>query len=204
MSLSTVTLYKNVKITRDYSVVHDMTPTNWLNYLKNVGGVQSGDPSPPQVITSADVNFYRLPDTIRIEGKFDDLRQATYGSLTWTEGGSTHCYFFWVDSVRLVKQCSYQDPDNPATFTDVAELTVANDIWSNKFTDCKLYDSFVVRRHEERWYRDHSDPDDPDAWVYHPRYFPNASDDVGGAYEQDGLDILLSQFGTSLLFHVQS
>ena len=181
--LTTITLYKNVKITRDYSVVHDMTPVEWMRYLENINGDQAGDPSPPEKVwSSGTVNYYRLPDVIRIEGKYDEIRKATYGSLSYLEGADYHLYFFWVDSVRLIKAST----NDTSPRQDVVELTVTPDTWSNKFTDTKLYDSFIVRKHMGRWWRDHSDPDDPDAWVYHPRYFPNAADDVGGAYEPDG------------------
>lgn len=181
--LTGISLYKNVKITRDYSVTHDMTPAQWMGYLENINSVQSGDMSPPvRVWSSGTVNYYRLPDVIRIEGKYDEIRKATYGMLSYIEGPDTHIYFFWVDSVRLVKASS----TDTAPRLDVVELSVTPDVWSNKFTDCKLYDSFIVRRHEQRWSRDHTDPDDPDAWVYHPKYFPNAADDVGGAYEPEG------------------
>lgn len=173
-------LYRNVKITRDYSVTHDLTPAQWHAYLQNLNSEQSGDPSPPVQVYTASVNYYRLPDVIRIEGKYDEIRKATYGELLYVEGPDTHRYFFWVDSVRLVKLSS----TDTAPRQDVVELEIANDIWSNKFTDCKLYDSFVLRRHEDRWWRE-ADPDDPDSWLYHPRYFPNAGDDVGGAYETD-------------------
>lgn len=189
MFVNSLVLFKNVKITRDYSTVHDMTPTQWFEYLMNVNNVQSGDPSPPVEVYRNLINYYRLPDTIRIEANYDDIREATYGCLTGAnEPGMQKSFdhlFFWVDSVRLVRQHVVADEVDTKVL-DTVELTVSLDLWSNKFTECELYDSFVVRRHEERWYRDHSDPDDPDAWVYHPRYFPNAADDVGGAYEQDG------------------
>ena len=175
-------LYRNVKITRDYSVTHDLTPAQWHNYLQNLNNEQSGDTSPPVKVFEQSVNYYRLPDVIRIEGKYDEIRKATYGELLYIEGPDIHRYFFWVDAVRLVKLSSTET----APRLDVVELQVANDIWSNKFTDCQLYDSYIVRRHEDRWYRDHTDPDDPSAWVYHPRYFPNAADPVGGAYATEG------------------
>jgi hypothetical protein len=194
MPLNRLYLFKNVKITRDYSVTHDMDNLTWFRYLVNYQGAQTGDPSPPQTVTTFPtvINYYRLPDVIRIEGNYDELRTATYGVLT--KGGdagqdmpSFEYIFFWVDSVRLVKQRTEIVTVGAETIVkDVVELSVTPDIWSNKFTDCSLYDSYVARRHEDRWYRDHSDPDDPDAWVYHPRYFPNAADDVGGAYTPEG------------------
>ena len=182
--LSTLSLFKNVKITRDYSVTHDMTPAVWAAYLDNLGGIQSGDMSPPVKVFEQTVNYYRLPDVIRIEGKYDEIRKATYGKLVYVEGSETHRYFFWVDSVRLVRISVGSTA--LGQMNDVVELTISPDAWSNKFADCRLYDSFIVRRHEQRWSRDHTDPDDPDAWVYHPKYFPNAADDVGGAYEPEG------------------
>ena len=182
MSVNSLVLFKNVKITRDYSVVHDLTPSDWFDYLMNVNNVQSGDPSPPAEVWRNLVNYYRLPDVIRIEANFDDVREATYGCLTGVnEPGLQKSFghlFFWVDSVRLVKQHTVSDTD-AGKVLDTVELSVTPDIWSNKFTDCKLYDSFVVRRHEDRWWKDLSN-------VYHPRYFPNAGDDVGGAYSMEG------------------
>lgn len=175
-------LFSNVKITRDYAVTHDMTPQTWFEYLLNGNNVQSGDPSPPVLLHGVEVNYYRLPDVIRIEANYDKIRKATYGCLQCGETETTPTFkylFFWIDSVRLVKVHS---DVTAGTVKDVVELTISEDLWSNKFTDCELYDTFIARRHEDRWWRDHSDPDDPAAWVYHPRYFPNAADDVGGAY----------------------
>lgn len=187
MTLNTLYLFSNVKITRDYAVVQDMTPSDWFDYLTNKDSVQTGDPSPPStVLNGMSVNYYRLPDVIRIEGNYDELRKATYGTLKTGQASGMPSFsllHFWVDSVRLVKQGAYYPGLTPSQ--DVVELEISPDTWSNKFTDCELYDSYVARRHEDRWYRDHTDPDDPDAWVYHPRYFPNAADDVGGAYESD-------------------
>ena len=177
--LTGISLYKNVKITRDYSVVHDMTPVDWMRYLENIGSVQTGDPSPPvRVWSSASVNYYRLPDVIRIEAKYDEIRKATYGMLSYIEGPDSHLYFFWVDSVRLVKVSS----TDAAPRLDVVELTVTPDLWSNKFTDCELYDSYVARRHEKRWDRTGTGVQG-DPYVYTPRYFPGAADDVGGSYK---------------------
>ncbi len=51
--LTGISLYKNVKITRDYSVVHDMTPLEWMRYLENINSVQTGDPSPPVRVWSS-------------------------------------------------------------------------------------------------------------------------------------------------------
>lgn len=146
--LTGITLYKNVKITRDYSVVHDMTPLEWMRYLENIGSVQTGDPSPPvRVWSSGTVNYYRLPDVIRVEGKYDDIRAATYGMLIYNEGADTHIYFFWVDTVRLVKVST----TDTAPRLDVVELSVTLDTWSTNQGKFKLYDSHVVRRHIDRW-----------------------------------------------------
>lgn len=146
--LSGISLYKNVKITRDYSVVHDLTPLQWMQYLENINSVQTGDPSPPvRVWSSGTVNYYRLPDVIRLEGKYDEIRAATYGMLTYVEGPDTHIYFFWVDSVRLVKASSTET----APRLDVVELSVTLDVWSTNQGKFKLYDSHVVRRHVDRW-----------------------------------------------------
>lgn len=191
MPLNNLKLFSNVKITRDYSVTHDMVPADWYAYLINDGNVQAGDPSPPALVANFEgINYYRLPDVIRVEMNYELLRNATYGVLTMTDASLDPAYrgdkhlFFWVDSVRLVKQRS--NTGNIDLQRDVVELSVTPDLWSNRFTDCQLYDSYVARRHEDRWYRDHTDPDDPDAWVYHPRYFPDAADAVGGAYEPEG------------------
>lgn len=165
-----------------------MTRQQWFEYLMNGNNQQSGDPSPPVMLAGKTVNYYRLPDVIRIEANYDTIRNATYGCLLCGGRETTPSFtylFFWIDSVRLVKmEASVVAGENKAR--DVVELSISEDVWSNRFTECELYDSFVVRRHEERWWRDHSDPLHPDAWVYHPRYFPNAADDVGGAYMSEG------------------
>ena len=146
--LSGISLYKNVKITRDYSVVHDLTPLQWMQYLENTNGDQTGDPSPPvKVWSSGTVNYYRLPDVIRLEGKYDEIRKATYGMLTYVEGPDSHIYFFWVDSVRLIKASTTSTTPR----LDVVDLSVTLDTWSTNQGKFKLYDSHVVRRHIDRW-----------------------------------------------------
>ena len=198
---NTLLLFSNVRITRDYSVVHDMDPETWYKYLTNTFAaddpnktIRTNDTSPPVVLYSKSIDYYRLPETIRIQANYDEIRKATYGALLCTDSilpsmnvPSFRYLFFWVDSVRLVKQTAEVTGTSPnRTSSDVVELDITLDAWSNKFSDAELYDSFILRRHEIRWWRDHSDPDDPDAWVYHPRYFPNAADDVGGAYDKSG------------------
>ena len=200
-NLNNLSLFSNVRITRDYSVVHDMVPGTWYKYLTNTfadsdpnKAVRAADTSPPVQLYSKSIDYYRLPQTIRIQANYDTIRKATYGVLVCVDATlasmnvpSFRYLFFWVDSVRLVKQTAEVTGTSPnRTSEDVVELDITPDAWSNKFSDAELYDSFILRRHEIRWTRDHSDPDDPDAWVYHPRYFPNAADDVGGAYEPDG------------------
>lgn len=194
-------LFSNVRITRDYSVTHDMDPDTWRKYLTNTfadsdpeKAIRAADTSPPVQVFYQSVSYYRLPETIRIQGNFDEIRKATYGMLHCVDSTLASMnkppfkqLFFWVDSVKLIKQTAEVTGTSPnRTSSDVVELDVTLDAWSNKFSDAELYDSYILRRHEIRWTRDHSDPDDPDAWVYTPRYFPNAADDVGGAYEPDG------------------
>ena len=200
-NLNNLSLFSNVRITRDYSVVHDMVPETWYHYLTNSfsdsdpnKAIRAADTSPPVQLYSQSIDYYRLPQTIRIQANYDTIRKATYGVLVCVDSmlasmnvPSFKYLFFWVDSVHLVKQTAEVTGTSPnRTSSDVVELDITPDAWSNKFTDAELYDSFILRRHEVRWYRDHTDPDDPDAWVYHPRYFPNAADDVGGAYDKSG------------------
>lgn len=176
MSLNELMLFSNVKITRDYSTVHDMDPEHWYDYLTNKDEVQTGDPSPPGLVyINQQVNYYRLPQTIRIEHNYELLRDATYGVISMTDtsldptyGGRKHI-FFWVDAVRMVKQ--HSNTQNTDVQKDVVELDVTPDVWSNRFTECELYDSYIERRHVDRW-------------VYQRGYvyYPNAGDSVGGAY----------------------
>ena len=142
MGLNHLKLFKNVKITPDYSVVHDMDPETWRQFL--TGELWENFPDwntdPPERIYAADVNYYRLPDTIRVEGNFDELRQATYGYLqdgmnTRIRGPSFGTIFFFVEDVRLLKQGSRFDQhqegteEEPVTFVDavdVCELDIKN------------------------------------------------------------------------------
>lgn len=172
--LNTIYLYRDVKITRDYSVVHDLTPGQWFNYLK-AHGTQ---------VDVEDVNYYRVPSVIRIEGVFNNLRKATYGMFfgkDQTDGGVTNptlpYYFFWVDEVRLVKQGSQpaDNQDPPVYNKDVVELVISPDVWSNKWTDAKVTDTYVERMHVKRWDTSTTPPT--------PYYYPDAGQGVDGAYE---------------------
>ena len=187
MSLNQLKLFSNVKITRDYSTVHDMTPQQWFEYLMNGNDQQSGDPSPPVLLYGTTVNYYRLPDVIRLEANYDNIRNATYGFLQCTGTQTTPSFtylFFWVDSVRLVKmEASVVAGTN--TSRDVVELTVTPDVWSNRFTECELYDSYIERRHVDRWNK----------VTGKEIYYPNAFDEVGGAYEPNNATDLTPSVG---------
>ena len=61
--LHSVYLFKDVKITPDYSVVHDLTPDQWKTYL--IG--DANNPGHGDIVFQQSLNYYRLPDVIRIE-----------------------------------------------------------------------------------------------------------------------------------------
>lgn len=194
MSLNKLYLFKNVKITPDYSVVHDMDATTWKNYLLGWLDPMPVDSSPPDILFSdSKVNYYRMPDVIRIEGNYDIIRTATYGLL---EDGlaadnpgintSFKQIFFWVKNVRLLKQFSNRDLlSSPAEYKDVVELEVETDVWSTYAGGFTLYDSFVERRHMPRWKNISGDPDNPN---WKPIYYPNAAQGVEGAYQQEAAE----------------
>ena len=161
MSLNSLTLYSNVKITRDYSIVQDMDPETWYGYLSGLldpatddGAARASDPSPPVIVyDNQTVNYYRLPDVIRIESNYDNVRKATYGCLVNNDDSATPSFkyiFFWVDAVRLIKQCATTVEDL-GLVKDVVELDVTIDVWSTNQGRFGLYDSHVVRRHKDRW-----------------------------------------------------
>lgn len=193
MSLNELKLFKNVKITSDYSVVHDMTPETWRQYL--TGELWESNPEwnndSPETVFSQSVNYYRLPDTIRIEGNFDELRQATYGYLQDTGGIRTPSFgtiFFFVEDVRLLKQGSRYDSEqvgpegHQQTYVDavdVCELDIKVDVWSSYGGAFQLYDSYVERRHMDRWQNTGTE-EEP---VWEPIYYPNAAQGVEGAYQ---------------------
>ena len=205
MSLNELKLFKNVKITSDYSVVHDMTPETWRQYLS--GELYETNPDwnsdSPEIVFSQNVNYYRLPDTIRIEGNYDELRQATYGYLHDIRGIRTPSFgtiFFFVEDVRLLKQASRLDShqegteEEPVTYVDavdVCELDIKVDVWSSYGGSFQLYDSYVERRHMPRWENVSADPDNPD---WKPIYYPNAAQGIEGSYESESVQELITPF----------
>ena len=193
MSLNELKLFKNVKITADYSVVHDMDPDTWRQYL--TGELYPVNPDwnndSPEILFSQTVNYYRMPETIRIEGNFDLIRQATYGFLhdpTGVANPSFGSIFFFVNDVRLLKQHANQvTAGGDVTVQDVCELDISIDVWSSYGGKFELYDSYVERRHMPRWENVSADPDNPD---WKPIYYPNAGQGVDGAYTQEAVEDL--------------
>lgn len=190
MSLNSLYLFRNVKITPDYSAVHDLTPQQWRDFLLGQSGSkQSGG----ELVwsNSGKLNYYRMPDTIRIEGNFDELRQATYGFLEdgmWNEDQpakktSFKQMFFWVTDVRLVTQRTGDTLEGSQTvFRDVVELQVELDTWSTYGVGSfELYDSFVERRHMPRW--KNMDTEENPWWE--PIYYPDAGQGIEGAYRKE-------------------
>ena len=157
MSLNELALFKNVKITPDYSVVHDMDPDTWKQYL--MGELWESNPEwnndSPEILFQQNVNYYRMPETIRVEGNFDVIRQATYGFLHDPAGVANPSFgtvFFFVNDVRLLKQHANQVTEGgDATVVDVCELDISIDVWSSYGGKFELYDSYVERRHMPRW-----------------------------------------------------
>ena len=201
MSLNELKLFKNVKITSDYSVVHDMTPETWRQYL--TGELYETNPDwnndSPEIVFSQNVNYYRLPDTIRIEGNYDELRQATYGYLHDIRGIRTPSFgtiFFFVEDVRLLKQASRLDShqegteEEPVTYVDavdVCELDIKVDVWSSYGGSFQLYDSYVERRHMDRW-KNEGTAQNPD---WKPIYYPNAAQGIEGAYKVENIEKII-------------
>lgn len=187
MSLNELALFKNVKITPDYSVVHDMDPDTWKKYL--MGELWESNPEwntdSPEILFSQNVNYYRMPETIRVEGNFDLIRQATYGFLHDPAGVTNPSFgtvFFFVNDVRLLKQHSNQVTEGEdATVVDVCELDISIDVWSSYGGKFELYDSYVERRHMPRW-KNEGTEQVPD---WKPIYYPNAAQGVDGAYEPE-------------------
>lgn len=189
MSLNSLYLFKNVRITPDYSAVHDLTPQQWRDFLLGQSGSkQSGG----ELVWSniGKLNYYRMPDTIRIEGNYDELRQATYGLLEdgmWNEEQpaktSFKQMFFWVTDVRLVTQRTGDTLEGSQTvFRDVVELQVELDTWSTYGVGSfELYDSFVERRHMPRW-KNIGTEERP---VWEPIYYPDAGQGIEGAYRKE-------------------
>lgn len=147
-------------------------------------------------VWSGEVNYYRLPETVRIEARYDDIREAVYGSIEAVPvTGDDPVYqafdrpmFFWIRKVRLVKEGARTVTNIGDKYMwDVVELEIAPDVWSNNQGKFELFDSFVERRHMNRWDVDETDPDNP---VYIPRYYPNASQGVDGAMKVEASESL--------------
>lgn len=191
MSLNTLYLFSNVRITPDYSVVHDMDPDTWHDFL--MGWL---DPMPPgadqQIVYSNNLklNYYRMPDILRIEGNYDKLKNATYGFLQdgmyndqQPAKTSFKYIFFWVKDVKLITQRTNDRTEGGQTvFDDVVELELEMDTWSTYGVGSfELYDSFVERRHMPRW----NAVTQAGVTTYKPIYYPNASQGVEGAYQKE-------------------
>ena len=196
MALNTLYLFSNVRITPDYSVVHDMDPDTWHDFL--MGWL---DPMPPgadqEIVYSNNLklNYYRMPETIRLEGNYDKLKNATYGFLQdglWNDQQvaktSFKYVFFWVKNVRLLVQRSNDHTEGAQTvIDDVVELELEMDTWSTYgASSFELYDSFVERRHMNRWRA----VTQAGVTTYHPIYYPNAAQGIEGAYTlEDSQDL---------------
>lgn len=168
MTLATVHLFGTVGITRDYSVVHDMTPDEWLSYLLD-------DSRQSNRLTIENVNYNRLQDTLRIELDYDLVRKMSYGCLELGTPGMRPM-FFWVDSCRLIKKNS-KEFDNPSVVPlDVVELSVSEDVWSNNCGKFELHDTYVERRHMDRWNGNE------------PIYYADASQGVDGSYLPENIE----------------
>lgn len=173
---ASIYLFKDVPMTPDYSVTVDVGGATLFSHLQANGSV---------VWFENNFNYYRLPDMIRVEANYEQLRKCTYGCLLLQRGPnaageSDHIryLYFWVDGVRLVKQ-------NAVTTVlgqkDIVELTVREDVWANNNGNYLVVDSFVERRHMPRW-----DSSTPPA----PIYYPDAEQGVTGAYQlEDSQDI---------------
>ena len=190
MSLNKLCLFKNVKITPDYSVVHDMDIETWKNYLLGWLDPMPADSDTPEIVLSQTVNYYRMPEVIRVEGNYDAIRKATYGFLEdgRHEGNETlrtsfKVLFFWVKDVRLLKQAANVDNTDPSDplWKDVCELDVELDVWSTYAGCFELFDSYIERRHMPRW-ENKGTEQVPD---WQPIYYPNAAQGIETAYEKE-------------------
>ena len=196
MSLNKLALFKNVKITPDYSVVHDMDIETWKNYLMGWLDPMPPDSDTPELVHAQTINYYRMPEVIRVEGNYDAIRKATYGFLEdgRHEGNETlrtsfKLLFFWVKDVRLLKQSANVDNTDPSDplWKDVCELDVELDVWSTYAGCFELYDSYVERRHMPRWKNTGTELSP----VWEPIYYPNAGQGVEGAYEPEAEEALV-------------
>jgi len=192
--LHSVYLFKDVKITPDYSVVHDLTPDEWKKYL--IG--DANNPGHGDLVYQESLNYYRLPDVIRIEANYDEIRKVTYGMIDGTRNTDPkqlviresfeRPMFFFVKDVRLIRQDSLTDKEEqtrPWTWDvkDVVELEIAEDVWSNNNGSFELYDSFVERRHMDRWVNTGTE-NNP---IWEHIYYPNAAQGVDGAMKKENM-----------------
>ena len=202
--LHSVYLFKDVKITPDYSVVHDLTPDQWKTYL--IG--DANNPSHGDIVYQQSLNYYRLPDVIRIEANYDEIRKVTYGMIDGTRNTDPtqlvikesfeRPMFFFVKDVRLIRQDSRTDKEEQTRpwvwdVKDVVELDIEVDVWSSNGGSFDLYDSYVERKHMPRW-KNTGTEQNP---VWEPVYYPNAAQGVEGAYhledDQDATGNILLQ-----------
>ena len=180
--LNTLQIFDGVKTTRDYSVVQDNSKQNWYNILT----------SNHAIVFSKDVNYYRLPDVIRIEARYETIRTCPYGCLILrdADGNDYDRFYFWIDHVRLLKQNAQTVRDAYDVIqsqNDVLELTIAEDVWSNRIGSFKLIDPYVVRKHMDRWI---SETDENNNTVYIPKYYPEAAQGVEGSFRQEKIEDL--------------
>lgn len=187
--LPKLALFSNVPITRDYSTVRGVSSWDWLKELYGYyGNGEPSVPNPANVEYNSSVNYYRVPDKIRIEDDYNYIRHVTYGALyqgywdddskSWKKPSDgepvylqTPC-FFWVDDVRIVKGGSL-DRAGTNDFS-VLELTVRPDPWANNYGNWTLHDSYVVRRHVDRFTYENGH--------YVPIYYPTAAEGMEGSY----------------------
>lgn len=195
--LHSVYLFKDVKITPDYSVVHDLTPDQWKTYL--IG--DANNPAHGDIVYQQSLNYYRLPDVIRIEANYDEIRKVTYGMIDGIRNTDPNDLvikesferpmFFFVKDVRLIRQDSRTDKEEQTRpwvwdVKDVVELDIEVDVWSSNGGSFNLYDSYVERKHMPRWKNTGTELSP----VWEPVYYPNASQGVEGSYvSEDSQDL---------------
>ena len=171
--LNTLQIFNGVKTTRDYSVVMGLSKSAWYTALTNEH----------TVVYSENVNYYRLFDRIRIEAKYETIRTCPYGCLILRDedGSDYDKFYFWIDEVKLLKQGCLTERDSGDVIIsqhDVLELTIAEDVWANNYSEIMLRDSYVERRHMPRWENIGTDLSP----VWKPVYYANAGQGVEGAY----------------------
>lgn len=187
MPLFTVTLYSDVYITRDYSTVQDLDPWDWRTELeKTVNPIATK-------VADIQVDYYRLPNVLRLEVPYDKARKAVYGCIRdqayddwdWANDGEpegavyARPTFFWVDAVRLVTAHVQSHPSDD-TYYDVVEFDISMDVWSNNTGRWELYNSYVARKHMPRWKATFNSG--TNKYDYTPLYYPSAGEPADGAY----------------------